>query len=86
MRLDLSDPDHPKAGKPELFAGEPTVEVDPAFSPDGKFIAYVTTELGPNEVFVRPYPGPGGKWNVSLGGREVPGVVIDGERAVLPRR
>jgi len=72
LRLDLSDPDHPKAGKPELFAGEPTVEVDPAFSPDGKFIAYVTTELGPNELFVRPYPGPGGKWKVSIAGGKFP--------------
>jgi Tol biopolymer transport system component len=72
IRLDLSDPEHPVAGKPEVFAGEPPVEVDPAFSPDGKFIAYVSTELGPNELFVRPYPGPGGKWKVSVAGGKFP--------------
>jgi serine/threonine-protein kinase len=72
VRLDLSDLDRPKANPPELFLGEPTVEVDPVFSPDGKFIAYASTELGPNELFVRPYPGPGGKWKVSLAGGKFP--------------
>ena len=72
LRLDLSDPEHPKAGTPDVFAGEPPVEVDPAFSPDGTFIAYASSELGPNEVFVRPYPGPGGKWKVSVAGGKFP--------------
>lgn len=72
LPVDLSDPDGPKAGAPESFAAEATVEVDPAFSRDGKFIAYATTELGPNEVFVRPYPGPGGRWKVSAGGGKYP--------------
>jgi len=72
VRLDLSDPERPKASPPELFLGEPAVEVDPVFSPDGKFIAYASTELGANELFVRPYPGPGGKWKVSLAGGKFP--------------
>ena len=72
VRLDLGDPERPKASPPELFLGETPVEVDPAFSPDGKFIAYVSTELGPNQLFVRPYPGPGGKWKVSLAGGKFP--------------
>ena len=41
MPLDLSDLEHPKPGKPETFVNDATiVEVDPAFSPDGKFLAY----------------------------------------------
>ena len=72
VRLDLSDPERPKASPPELFLGEPQVEVDPVISPDGKFIAYASTELGPNELFVRPYPGPGGKWKISLAGGKFP--------------
>jgi len=72
IRLDLTDPDRPKAARPEVFLGAPIVEVDPYFSPDGKFLAYASTELGPNEVFVRPYPGPGGKWKVSVGGGKFP--------------
>jgi len=38
--LDISDPDHPKAGNPELFLGTPANENTPTFSPDGRWIAY----------------------------------------------
>ncbi|HEY2825947.1 MAG TPA: protein kinase [Gemmatimonadales bacterium] len=37
-------------------------------SPDGKWLAYWTNESGRGEIFVRPYPGPGGRWQVSLDG------------------
>ena len=37
-------------------------------SPDGKWIAYESGETGQLEVYVQPYPGPGGKWQVSSGG------------------
>jgi Tol biopolymer transport system component len=72
LPIDLSDPERPKPGKPEPFLTEPFVEVDSAFSPDGRFLAYASTELGPNEVFVRPFPGPGGKRKVSIGGGKFP--------------
>ena len=42
------------------------------FSPDGRWIAYVSNESGRNEVFVRPYPGPGGKWQISTEGGDEP--------------
>jgi serine/threonine-protein kinase len=48
------------------------VEVDPAFSPDGKFLAYASTESGPNEVYVQPFPKTGGKWKVSTAGGKFP--------------
>ena len=38
------------------------------FSPDGRWIAYHSTESGRFEVFVRPFPGPGGKWQISTAG------------------
>ena len=72
LPLDLSDPEHPKPGKAEPFLSEPAVEVDPSFSPDGKFIAYASNELGTNEVFVSPFPGPGGKWKISSTGGKYP--------------
>jgi serine/threonine-protein kinase len=72
LPIDLRDPERPKPGKPEPFLVEPVVEVDPAFSPDGKFLAYASTETGPNEVFVRSFPGPGGKWKVSTTGGKFP--------------
>jgi Tol biopolymer transport system component len=37
----------------------------PEFSPDGRWIAYVSDESGRNEVYVRPYPGPGPRHTVS---------------------
>jgi serine/threonine-protein kinase len=72
LPLDLSDPDRPKPGKPELFLRTPFTEVYPAFSPDGHWIAYGSDESGASEVYVRPFPGPGGKWQVSTGGGTMP--------------
>jgi eukaryotic-like serine/threonine-protein kinase len=40
----------------------------PALSSDGRFLAYQSDETGRNEVYVRPFPGPGGKWQVSTNG------------------
>jgi hypothetical protein len=64
LRLDLTDPDHPKAGKPELFVGG---GMRPAVSPDGRWIAYYSVEAGKGGLYVRPYPGPGGQWQISSG-------------------
>jgi hypothetical protein len=41
-------------------------------SPDGRWLAYSSTESGRSEIYVREYPGPGGKWQVSAGGGEEP--------------
>jgi serine/threonine-protein kinase len=38
------------------------------FSPDGRWIAYASNETGRYEVYVRPFPDPGGRWQVSTGG------------------
>jgi serine/threonine-protein kinase len=72
LPLDLSDPDHPKPGKPEPFLRTPAGELRPAFSPDGRWIAYTSDESGRYEVYVRPYPGPGGKWQISTTGSMTP--------------
>jgi serine/threonine protein kinase len=40
--LDLSDPEHPKTGTPKEFVATPDNELQSTFSPDGKWIAYVS--------------------------------------------
>jgi Tol biopolymer transport system component len=70
--LDDAESDHPKVGKPEPFLVTPYDERAPMFSPDGRWIAYESDESGRNEVYVRPFPGPGGKWQISTGGGHRP--------------
>jgi Tol biopolymer transport system component len=41
-------------------------------SPDGRWLAYASDESGREEVYVVPYPGPGGKWQVSTAGGSFP--------------
>jgi serine/threonine-protein kinase len=57
-----------KPGEPKPFVNTPATEVQPAFSPDGRWIAYMSNESITTEVYVRPFPGPGGKWQISTGG------------------
>jgi serine/threonine-protein kinase len=55
-----------------LLAG-PYDEEQPALSPDGRWLAYVSDETGRPEVFVRPFPGvESGKWQVSTAGGTSP--------------
>jgi eukaryotic-like serine/threonine-protein kinase len=49
------------------------------FSPDGKFVAYSSSETGNWEVYVSPFPGFGSKWQVSRGGGEEPRWRRDGK-------
>ncbi|HTY60617.1 MAG TPA: protein kinase [Bacteroidota bacterium] len=38
------------------------------FSPDGRWMAYVSDESGEQQVYIRPFPGPGSRTQVSLHG------------------
>jgi len=44
----------------------------PQFSPDGRWMAYVSNESGHFEIYVQPYPGPGGKYQISTDGGNEP--------------
>jgi Tol biopolymer transport system component len=59
-------------GKPQPFVRTPSNETAPRFSPDGHFIAYASDESGRFEIYVRPFPGPGGKWQISNEGGTEP--------------
>jgi serine/threonine-protein kinase len=49
-------------------------------SPSGRYVAYVSTETGSDEVFIETYPAGRGKWQVSLGGGRFPVWSRDGRR------
>jgi Tol biopolymer transport system component/predicted Ser/Thr protein kinase len=58
--------------KPHPFLDTQFTENPGQFSPDGRWVAYWSDESGKNEVYVVPFPGPGGKWQVSTGGGQAP--------------
>ncbi len=69
LPIDAGDPDHPKAGVPELFlATAKGSAIEPRFSPDGRWLAYSSNESGTFQIFVRPFsPGTkgGGQAHIS---------------------
>jgi Tol biopolymer transport system component len=54
------------------FLSERSNESAPQFSPDGRWLAYISDESGRNEIYVQPYPGPGRKWHISTDGGTEP--------------
>jgi len=65
--------------KPFPFLSTPFNEQQGVFSPDGKWVAYHSNESGRNEVYVRPFPGPGGQWQLSTAGGTSPRWRADGK-------
>ena len=73
--FDIVDPDHPKAGEPAILLHTPARAVADGISPDGRWIAYTSSESGIPEVYVRPFAGTSvsqGKWQISSGGGSFP--------------
>jgi len=60
------------AGKPEVFLQNQADERYPTFSPDGRWIAYRSDESGTFQIYVRPFPDKGGKWQISNSGGTIP--------------
>jgi Tol biopolymer transport system component len=61
-----------KPGEPKPFLSGPFTQNTATFSLDGRWVAYTSNESGNYEVYVRPFPGPGGKWQVSTDGGSSP--------------
>jgi Tol biopolymer transport system component len=55
-----------------IAANARAVEIMPRISPNGKWIAFTTDESGRNDVVVQPFPGPGGRIQVSVNGGTEP--------------
>jgi hypothetical protein len=74
----LFDPSRPAPGlwmvpltgdhTPVPVTSTPFAEIDGRVSPDGQWLAYVSNEAGPYDVYVRPFPSGTGKWPISSGG------------------
>jgi serine/threonine-protein kinase len=50
------------------FLQTKSAEGSASFSPDGRWVAYESDESGRYEVYVRPFPGPGARWQISTEG------------------
>jgi eukaryotic-like serine/threonine-protein kinase len=61
-----------EGGKPFPFLSERFDERDGKFSPDSRWIAFVSTEAGPPEVYVAPVGEPGARKRISVGGGTTP--------------
>ena len=59
-------------GKPVDFLVSRFREGAQTFSPDGKWIAYVSDKSGRSEIYMRPFPGPGEEWTLSTDGGSEP--------------
>ena len=72
LNVDGDDASGWKPGKIEDFAASPAIESEAMFSPDGQWLAFQSDESGRNEIYVRPFRGPGGRRQVSTTGGEYP--------------
>ncbi len=66
-------------GPPQPFLETRFREGQPQFSPDGRWMAYVSDESRRNEVYVAPFPNAGRKWQISNGGGSEPFWRADGK-------
>ena len=64
--------------EPVAFLASPFDERGATFSPDDAWLAYSSDETGREEVYVTPYPGPGGKTPISTQGGRSPRWSADG--------
>jgi serine/threonine-protein kinase len=58
--------------EPTTYLDNKADEFGAAFSPDGRWLAYTSDGAGKYQVYVRPFPGPGMPWQVSMQGGMLP--------------
>jgi serine/threonine protein kinase/Tol biopolymer transport system component len=65
--------------KPYPFRRTPFSEGNGMFSPDGRWVAYTSDELGQSEVFIAPFPDAGTRYRISTAGGFTPQWRNDGK-------
>ncbi len=66
----------------ERFPAGGDFKEHPEFSPDGRWLAYVSDETGSREVYVAPYAGPGRRERISTNGGTSPAWTKGGKELV----
>jgi serine/threonine protein kinase len=74
------------SGKPVKLLGTEANESQGQFSPDGKWLAYVSDETGRGEVYIRAFPAGSAVWRVSVGGGAEPRWRSDGKELYFVSR
>jgi len=69
--------------KPFAYLRREFSEFFPAFSPDGRFLAYTSDEAGGQQVYVVSFPEPRGRWQVSASGGSQPRWSRDGRELLF---
>jgi len=80
--------------QPTALVDTEAEEREAQFSPDGRWFAYSSTESGQSQIYVRPFPGPGGTVMISVhggaqprwraDGKELFFIALDGRLMVVP--
>ena len=65
---------------PQPYVATSTNEYGPQFSRDGKWVAFLTDESGRNELYVRSFPDPTSRVQVSAEGAHEPTWSDDGQK------
>jgi Tol biopolymer transport system component len=68
------------------FRDTPFNEGEAEFSPDGQWVAFASDESGESQVYVAPFPGPGGKWPISTTFGRLPRWRRDGKELFFEAR
>ena len=65
--------------EPDSWLAREFGEQGAVFSPDGRYVAYSSDQSGAREIYIRPFPGPGGQTTVSVGGGDEHAWAANGE-------
>jgi eukaryotic-like serine/threonine-protein kinase len=76
-------PDNSGERKPFPVVATNFTDASPAFSPDGKWLAYSNDETGRQEVYIQPFPSGAGRWQVSTAGGSRPNWRKDGKELLF---
>jgi hypothetical protein len=82
-QLDLSELPLDGSGPPRPLFSTPSSEDQGRYSPDGRWLVFVSNETGAEEIYLQPLPGPGRRLRVTTEGGRTPVWTPDGKEIVF---